>query len=223
MELTAAKCPNCQAKIQIDPETKNGFCSYCGSQIIPQEAIHHLKVSGKVSVEGVNTTAQLKANAQRSYDVKQYDNAERDWKRVIDLDATDHEAYWGQILCHIAKYPATKFFSTEYPHSILNNMYDSALAYAPPETKAKYQAFAKKHNISAEAEIHERARIEKEHKRLNSPRSGCLGGICAFIAVPILIGTIIETSYGSEFAFLLWCLFFTALIGALFFFRKPKK
>lgn len=39
MKLVSAMCPNCGAKLELDENMEKGFCMYCGSQILVQDAV----------------------------------------------------------------------------------------------------------------------------------------------------------------------------------------
>jgi len=43
MKLVAAKCPQCKADIQIDSESKQAFCMYCGTKIIIDDEVTHVQ------------------------------------------------------------------------------------------------------------------------------------------------------------------------------------
>ena len=44
MNFTAAKCPCCGANIQVDQNLERAFCSYCGSEILVQDAVQKIKI-----------------------------------------------------------------------------------------------------------------------------------------------------------------------------------
>lgn len=52
MNFVAAKCPSCGADIQVDQNLETAYCSYCGSNIIVQNAIQRVKIIGPVELAG---------------------------------------------------------------------------------------------------------------------------------------------------------------------------
>jgi len=55
MPFVPVKCTSCGGDIQLDDQRETGFCSYCGSQVIFEEAIKKMEIAGSVSVEGIAT------------------------------------------------------------------------------------------------------------------------------------------------------------------------
>ena len=107
MKFVSGRCPNCGYDVQLSESKESGFCSSCGSAIRVQDAVQKLKLelSGKVGVDGINTVQQLKVNAQRSFDVGQYQNAISDWRKAADINKTDHESWWGIVRCEMKLRP----------------------------------------------------------------------------------------------------------------------
>jgi DNA-directed RNA polymerase subunit RPC12/RpoP len=75
MPLVAAKCTNCGGELQLDDSLKTGFCMFCGSRILVQEAIElkKVQVEGKVSVEGLATVENLLIRGNQSLEAKNYE------------------------------------------------------------------------------------------------------------------------------------------------------
>jgi len=157
MAIESVTCPSCGATgIQIDTTREHSFCSYCGTTVKTKDVLH-------LDVESV-TLEKLKRNAQKSFDVGQYGNARADWRKVIQLDRTDHESYFGIVRCDMATRPDMIFGQDAYAE---------ALAYAPAEIRVQYIRYAEAHNIRAravQAEIrNSKARaIQEEIARLSS-------------------------------------------------------
>ena len=115
MAIESITCPNCgNTGIQIDTAREHSFCSYCGSTLKTKDVIH-------VDMESM-TLSKLKANAEKSFDVGQYQNARADWIKATQLDRTDYQSYWGIVRCDMAM----------YPDRLIENVgnYEQALAYA---------------------------------------------------------------------------------------------
>jgi len=221
MEFVSGRCPNCGGEVQLDESKEKGFCLHCGSSIQVKDAVTKLKVelAGKIAVDGLNTIQQLKTNAQRSFDVKEYNNAIRDWKKAIEIDSTDYESYWGQVRCWMATHKAITIKDNKNPFFDdvdINSLIKSALAYAPPHIKIEYESQIKLHN---------------EDIRHNSSRNGCLGVVMlsfSFVAIISLIsytGMAIaanDTEYISSIIISSICIAMTLPIG-IYCIKKPPK
>ena len=154
MKLVSGRCPNCGGEVQLDESKEKGFCMHCGSSIRVHDAVQKLKIemSGKIEVDGINTVKQLKANAQKSFDVKQYSHAEGQWARATHIDVTDHESHWGIMRCKMKHNPK---------HLIHDFNKHPAYAYAPLDVRKRYEAEIKKHNdaITSESDAKKKAVI----------------------------------------------------------------
>jgi len=137
MAIESVTCPSCGATgIQTDTAREHSFCSYCGSTVRTKDVLH-------LDVESM-TLEKLKRNAQCSFELGQYSNAEEDWRQAIQLDRTDHESYWGLVCCAMATQP---------DKMIESGHYEQALIYAPPDVRAQYVQQIEAHNARARAII----------------------------------------------------------------------
>jgi DNA-directed RNA polymerase subunit RPC12/RpoP len=71
MPLVAAKCPQCGGDLQLDNEKELGFCMYCGSKIVVQEAIRAIRIDYSFMIEKWMKTGDLAAeggNLSEAYD-----------------------------------------------------------------------------------------------------------------------------------------------------------
>ena len=146
MNMVVGKCPNCGYSLNFESGMEKGFCISCGSPVQVRDAVQKLKIemSGKVSVDGIGTLAQLKANAQKSFDLQLYQQAKESWLKAIKIDSADHESYWGLTCCEMMinpDRPVDEKYGFGYHHYT-----KPALACAPPEIRKKYVEALKKHN-----------------------------------------------------------------------------
>ena len=195
MAYVTGRCPSCGGEVQLDESKEKGFCLHCGSAIQVQEAVQRLKVElhGKVAVDGLSTVKQLKENAKRSFDVGQYQNAARDWSKVIDIDSTDYESYWGLMRCYMVENPHARI---DNDNTYANSRLMSAYAYAPPSVRKEYESLIRAHNDNAyklekEREAEVRAADIKKKKRRNK-RNFIIWAIMTFL------GTLIGLDYVSD-------------------------
>ena len=139
---------------------------------MPEDAV---QVTTKDVVQVVTDTltlAQLQYNARLSFDVGQYENARADWEKVIQIDRTDHESYWGLVRCDMETRAVSIILRT-------GCYYEQAWAYAPPATRAVYEQEARAYNAP------EVDRLRRERQRLLALRGYM--GIAAFLSVSVAI------------------------------------
>ena len=136
MAVKSIICPNCGASgIQIDTAREHSYCSYCGSTLKTKDVLH-------LDIESM-TLAKLRRNAEKSFEVRQYENARSDWEKVTQLDRTDHESYFGVVRCNMAMQPYQVIDKTGF--------FGQALAYAPPDVQAEYIRQVERFNTRARA------------------------------------------------------------------------
>lgn len=90
MKFVPAKCPSCGADIQLDNSRGQGFCLYCGTQLIVDEAIRLFQ--GKVEIDYSAKIENYNSRAYRFFQNKQYEEAEKYCNLVLDLDINNEEA-----------------------------------------------------------------------------------------------------------------------------------
>jgi len=99
MPIIAAKCPNCSGDIQLDDTKKSGFCMYCGSQVLVQDAIDlaRVRIDGAVAVEGVATLEKLVQNGAKFLELGEFKRAKEVYARITDGYPEDYRGWWGVV------------------------------------------------------------------------------------------------------------------------------
>lgn len=99
MKLVSAMCPNCGAKLELDENMEKGFCMYCGSQIIVQDAVQKYKVeiSGRISVEGILSAEDFAKNGDTLVSIGNYQQAYDSYKELSEKYPDDYRGWWGMI------------------------------------------------------------------------------------------------------------------------------
>ena len=98
-----AKCTNCGAKLEVDPNMKKAVCSYCGAEFIVDQAINNYNVQmtgnmnigqATINVQGMDKGNLLvrAASFETSGDLEK---ALDYYNRVLDIDYNDAEAQEG--------------------------------------------------------------------------------------------------------------------------------
>ena len=110
VQLTAAKCPQCGADIEVNAELEKSICQYCGTTILVQEAIQKIELSGSVKVEGIKNRDDYLNQAKKHFKVGEYLEAIENLSYIISDDSFDIESY-----CELIK---------NYYMILKNNNYD---------------------------------------------------------------------------------------------------
>lgn len=99
MNLVSAMCPNCGAKLELDENMEKGFCMYCGSQIIVQDAVqkYKIEISGKVSVEGILSAEDLAKNGETLINIGNFQQAYDTFEELSVKYPDDYRGWWGMI------------------------------------------------------------------------------------------------------------------------------
>lgn len=115
MKLVAAKCPNCGSNLKVNPKQETIKCEYCESAILIDDAIAKYKVelSGEVEVKNLPKIGNYLELAERNYKNKNYDEAYKQYGKVLEL-APNHPMA-------IIKYGICK--------TLLNNYVDFSMEY----------------------------------------------------------------------------------------------
>ena len=162
MAYEALKCPSCGADIQNEIKKEETFCEYCGTKV-------HWKDDSKINIQidGIMGASQLKEIAQKAYAAQQYKQSIEKFSEVSEQDPTDHECWWGMVLCEIKlkeqNWGGLKNIADRY--SILidedSSEYKSAIAYAPTEDAARYKDYVARYNQHFKNLIAEQEESEK--------------------------------------------------------------
>lgn len=99
MKLVTAMCPNCGAKLELDENMEKGFCMYCGSHIIVDDAVQKYKIelSGKVSVEGILTADDLAKNGETLLGLENFAQAAETYEEMTKKYPGDWRGWWGMV------------------------------------------------------------------------------------------------------------------------------
>lgn len=99
IKLQAAKCPQCGADIEVNPELKQTICQYCGSCVLIEDAVakYKIELSGKVKVEGIKSRDDQLIQAKKHYQIGEFLDARKNLLEIINQDNFDIEALYELI------------------------------------------------------------------------------------------------------------------------------
>lgn len=125
MKLKELKCPNCSAKLEINPQETTGTCPYCNSEFILDDEVIKIKHEHEIIDDSSLEIAQTTLNK-----FKDYDKAEKYFKTLMYKYAHKEEIYIGLIrsITHDFKLDVENVF-------ILNEINDYWQKYTSLTTK----------------------------------------------------------------------------------------
>lgn len=153
MKLVSAMCPNCGAKLELDENMEKGFCMYCGSQILVQDAVqkYKIEISGRISVEGILSAEDFAKNGDTLVNIGNYTQAYDSFKELSEKYPDDYRGWWGMIRAMTSDF-AIMPSETDYYETIRNTAaeyFDYALKVADDSNRKKiteiYEKWDKKY------------------------------------------------------------------------------
>lgn len=127
MKLVAARCPNCNANLDVNPENETMKCQYCGGAILIDDAIakYKIEISGEIEVKNLPKVDNYLKIADRNYDLKDYDEAYKNYAKIIELDPNNKIALLRYGIC---KTLLNNFI--DFPLDYLNNSFNEVVKLA---------------------------------------------------------------------------------------------
>ena len=115
MKLVAAKCPNCGSNLNVNPNDEAVKCKYCKSAILIDDAInkYKLEISGEIEINNLPKANNYLKLAERSYSNKNFDEAYKNYEKIIELQPDNKVALLRYSICK----------------TLLNNYVDFSLDY----------------------------------------------------------------------------------------------
>jgi len=107
MPLIALRCPQCGGEIQLDSVREIGFCMYCGSKVVLQEALNH-----QVTVDETHKLESWIALGYEALRAKNYVDAERYANKIIETDLKNPAAWYIKGCCATDVQIATQQWKT---------------------------------------------------------------------------------------------------------------
>lgn len=103
VKLVAAICPNCGAKLDVNPNEETVVCNYCSSRIIIQDAIakYKIEISGKVEIANLPKVENYIKIAERHLNDCEYQDAFEYYKKAIELDPENSFLLLRYEMCRI--------------------------------------------------------------------------------------------------------------------------
>lgn len=93
MALMACKCPHCGGDVNIDDSLTHGFCMYCGTKIINDNA-----VVGHITVDRTNEIKNALVLTKTLLEVQKWDESREKVQEILTMDANCADAWYMNAL-----------------------------------------------------------------------------------------------------------------------------
>ena len=226
MKLIDAKCPNCNAVLKLDGANEKFECEYCHHTIMVEDAVatYKLKITGSVSVDGIETNADLIDAANELLDMEEYLKAKKKFLEFSEKCPEKYQGWLGLLICR------TRNFTIRDNNILFENdikkYYEHFVRTAPKEIKDTYleeiedYMFPGRVNEEKKEEAEEKAedkKTENEIKRdKNTSNSQLTKKVLNYVAagVSLLLFFICLTS-GAVLPTILWLIMFLMFLPPL--------
>ena len=138
MNLVSAKCPNCGANLNLFSDKEKVACDYCGASIIVKDAIacYKIKVSGSVSVDGIETYADLIASGNELIRMNEFLMAKKKFAEFSEKCPDNYQGWLGLLICRTRNF-GIKDDNIMFEHDV-KNYYEHFMRTAPENIKNEY-------------------------------------------------------------------------------------
>ena len=138
VKLVSAKCPSCGASLKLSEEAEQTKCEYCHQTIIVDDAIacYKLKISGTVSIEGIETNSDLIDSANELLEMKEFLKAKRKFLEFSEKCPNNYQGWLGLLICRTRNF-TIKDNNIMFENDV-NKYYEHFLKVAPNDVKDDY-------------------------------------------------------------------------------------
>ena len=138
VKLVSAKCPSCGAALKLSKDEERVKCEYCHQTILVDDAIASvkLKVSGSVSIEGIETNSDLIKSANELMEMQEFLKAKKKFLEFSEKCPNDYQGWLGLLICRTRNF-TIKDNNVLFENDI-NNYYEHFIKVAPEDIKEKY-------------------------------------------------------------------------------------
>lgn len=138
VKLVCAKCPSCGAALKLAKAEEKVKCEYCHQTIIVDDAIacYKLKISGTVSVDGIQTNSDLITAANELLNMDEYLKAKKKFLEFSEKCPDDYQGWLGLLICRTRNF-TIKDNNIMFENDI-DNYYKHFLKTSPEDVKKQY-------------------------------------------------------------------------------------
>ena len=94
MPFVPVKCTSCGGEIQLDDTRESGFCLFCGSKVVFEEAKLKMILQGDISVKGIADLDKLLQNAETFHKMNEYKQRDTILLKITNDYPEDYHAWY---------------------------------------------------------------------------------------------------------------------------------
>lgn len=176
MKLISAKCPNCGGHLKIEEGTTKTVCEYCKKDIIIDDESIKLKVSGKVSVDGIKTDKDLINSANELLDMGEYIKAKKIFDQFATNNPDQYQGWLGLLICRTRNFQIRdnnilfendiekyyKYYQRTAPQDVKDEYFETIDRYMYPD---KWREIDRQREVERQEEERKKRFAEEEKER----------------------------------------------------------
>lgn len=183
MKLISAKCPNCGGHLKIEEGTTKTVCEYCNKDIIIDDESIKIKISGRVSVDGIKTDKELISSANELLDMGEYIKAKKLFDQFATNNPDQYQGWLGLLICRTRNFQIRdnnilfendiekyyKYYQRSAPQDVKDDYFETIDRYMYPD---KWKEIDRQRELERQEEERQRkfAEAEKERQKQEEER-----------------------------------------------------
>lgn len=175
MKLISAKCPNCGGHLKIEEGTTKTVCEYCKKDILIDDESIKIKISGRVSVDGIKTDKELIDSANELLDMGEYIKAKKLFDQFATNNPDQYQGWLGLLICRTRNFQIRdnnilfendiekyyKYFQRTASEDVKDDYFETIDRYMYPD---KWKEIDKQREKERQEEIRKKEEEERQKK-----------------------------------------------------------
>lgn len=175
MKLISAKCPNCGGHLKIEEGTTKTVCEYCNKDIIIDDESIKIKISGRVSVDGIKTDKELINSANELLDMGEYIKAKKLFDQFATNNPDQYQGWLGLLICRTRNFQIRdnnilfendiekyyKYYQRTAPQDVKDDYFETIDRYMYPD---KWKEIDRQRELEKQEELRKQEEEERQKK-----------------------------------------------------------
>lgn len=175
MKLISAKCPNCGGHLKIEEGTTKTVCEYCNKDIIIDDESIKIKISGRVSVDGIKTDKELINSANELLDMGEYIKAKKLFDQFATNNPDQYQGWLGLLICRTRNFQIRdnnilfendiekyyKYYQRTAPQDVKDDYFETIDRYMYPD---KWKEIDRQRELEKQEELRKKEEEERQKK-----------------------------------------------------------
>lgn len=175
MKLISAKCPNCGGHLKIEEGTTKTVCEYCNKDIIIDDESIKIKISGRVSVDGIKTDKELINSANELLDMGEYIKAKKLFDQFATNNPDQYQGWLGLLICRTRNFQIRdnnilfendiekyyKYYQRTAPQDVKDDYFETIDRYMYPD---KWKEIDREREKEKQEELRKQEEEERQKK-----------------------------------------------------------